>query len=100
MVRELRRGRTEFAIWKAGAIACPFNPTYTERETEDALNATGAETIVVLNRFYLKVKSVQSRTSLRRLIATGIKDYLPWQLRIGYSLLKERKEGERITLDR
>src|SRR5437763_774026 len=27
-------------------------------------------------------------------------DYLPWQLRIGYSLLKERKEGERITLDR
>jgi len=90
----------EFGIWKAGAIACPFNPTYTERETEDALNATGAETIVVLNRFYLKVKSVQSRTSVRRLIATGIKDYLPWQLRIGYSLVNEKKEGERIKLDR
>ena len=36
---------------------------------EDALNATGAETIVVLNRFYEKVKSIQSRTSLKRVIA-------------------------------
>ena len=36
-----------FAAWKVGAIACPFNPTYTEREMEDALNATGAETVIV-----------------------------------------------------
>jgi len=27
----------EYGAWKIGAIACPFNPTYTERETEDAL---------------------------------------------------------------
>ena len=88
----------EFGAWKIGAIASPFNPTYTERETEDALQATGAETIVVLNRFYDKVKSVQPRTSLKRVIASGIKDYLPWQLRLGYTLLKEAKEGERVQL--
>jgi long-chain acyl-CoA synthetase len=88
----------EFGAWKIGAIACPFNPTYTERETQDALQATGAETVVVLNRFYDKIKSIQSQTSVKRVIASGIKDYLPLHLRIGYTLLKEAKEGERITV--
>ena len=88
----------EFGAWKIGAITCPFNPTYTERETEDALQATGAETVVVLNRFYGKLKGIQPRTSLKRIIATGIKEYLPWRLRIAYTLIKESKEGERITV--
>ena len=88
----------EFGAWKIGAITSPFNPTYTERETQDALQATGAETLVVLNRFYEKIKSIQPQTSLKRVIATGIKDYLPWYLRLGYTLLKEEKEGERIEL--
>jgi long-chain acyl-CoA synthetase len=88
----------EFAAWKVGAIACPFNPTYSEREMEDALRATGAETIVVLNRFYDRIKSIQKRTSLRRVVATNIKEYLPWYLRVGYTFLKEKKEGERIDV--
>ena len=88
----------EFAAWKAGAIACPSNPTYTEREMEDALNATGAETVIVLNRFYGKVKSIQARTSVKRIVATNIKEYLPWYLRIAYTLFKEKKEGDRIDV--
>ena len=88
----------EFGAWKAGAIACPLNPTYTERELEEALSASGAETVVVLNRFYDKLKAIQSQTSLTRLIATGIKEYLPFTLRMGYTLLKEKEEGEHITL--
>lgn len=90
----------EFAAWKIGAIACPFNPTYSEREMEDALRATGAETVVVLNRFHDRIKNIQSRTSVKRVVTTGIKEYLPWQLRLGYTLLKEKEEGERITVDR
>jgi long-chain acyl-CoA synthetase len=90
----------EFAAWKIGAIACPFNPTYSEREMEDALRATGAETVVVLNRFHARIKNIQSRTSVKRVVTTGIKEYLPWQLRLGYTLLKEKDEGERITVDR
>jgi long-chain acyl-CoA synthetase len=88
----------ELGAWKAGAIACPFNPTYTNREMEDALNATGAETVVVLNRTYHQVKAIQPRTSVRRIIATNIKEYLPFRLRLGYTLLKEKKEGDRIEL--
>ena len=88
----------EFAAWKAGAIACPFNPTYSDREMGEALRATEAETLVVLNRFYDKVKGIQQGTSLKRIIATNIKEYLPPLLRIAYTFLKEEKEGDRITL--
>jgi long-chain acyl-CoA synthetase len=88
----------EFAIWKAGAIVCPFNPTYSEREMGEALRTTGAETVIVLNRFYDKVKSVQSTTALKRVVATNIKEYLRPLLRIAYTFLKEKKEGERISL--
>jgi long-chain acyl-CoA synthetase len=88
----------ETGIWKAGAIACPVNPTYTDRELEDAFNATGARIGVVLNRFYEKVKAVQPRTKLERLIATGIKDYLPLTKRIAYTFLREKKDSERIVL--
>ena len=88
----------EYGAWKVGAIVCPFNPTYSEREMEDALIATDAETLIVLNRLYEKLKSVQPRTGLKRVIATGIKDFLPGVLRILYGLVKEKKDGERITL--
>ena len=89
----------EFAAWKAGAIACPFNPTYSDREMGEALRATGAETLIVLNRFYDKVKGIQQGTSLKRIVATNIKEYLPPLLRIAYTFLKEEKEGDRITLE-
>lgn len=88
----------EFAAWKAGAIACPFNPTYTDREMAEALRATGAETLVVLNRFYDKVKAIQPATSLKRIVATNIKEYLPPLLRLAYTFLREKQEGDRITL--
>jgi len=88
----------EFGAWKAGAIACPFNPTYTEHELEDALNATDAELVVTLNRFYEKVKRVQPRTKIRRVIPTNVKEYLPRALAIAYTLLREKSAGDRIVL--
>ena len=88
----------EFGIWKAGGIVAPFNPGYSDREMEDALNATGAETLVVLNRFYERLKAIQPRTSVKRLIPTAIKEYLPTTLRLAYTLLKEKDEGERISI--
>ncbi len=88
----------QLGAWKAGAIAAPINSLYTPRELEQALNEIGAETIVVLTRFYDKVKSLQARTQVRRVIATNIKEYLPAHLRVLYTLAKEKKEGDRIRL--
>jgi long-chain acyl-CoA synthetase len=53
---------------------------------------------VVLNRFYDKVKGIQVRTSLQRIIATNIKEYLPLKLRLAYTLMKEKNEGDRIEI--
>lgn len=88
----------QLGVWKAGGIAAPINPFYTERELEHALQECAAETVLVLTLFYHKVKSIQSRTPVRRVIATNIKEYLPPHLRLLFTLFKESKEGHRITL--
>jgi long-chain acyl-CoA synthetase len=88
----------EFGGWKVGAIISPLNPIYTERELEGALANSGAETIVTLTPFYSRIKTIQPRTRVKRVIATNIKEYLPSFLRILFTLVKEKKEGHRINL--
>ena len=88
----------EFGAWKAGAIVCPINPTYTEHELVEALIATGAETLVTLNRFYNKLKALQGRTAVKRIITSNVKEYLPATLAIAYTLFREKKAGDRITI--
>ena len=88
----------QLGTWKAGAIVCPINSLYTAAELEFALSEVGAETVVVLTPFYQKVKALQDRCGIKRIITTNIKDYLPPTLRLLFTLLKEKKEGHRIQL--
>src|SRR5438876_1831199 len=88
----------EFGAWKLGAIVAPHNPIYTEHELEGPLGDHGVETIVTLTRFYQRVKTVQPRTGLRRVIATNIKEYFPPLLRVLFTLLRETRDGDRIRL--
>ena len=88
----------EFGIWKVGAVVVGVNPTYSERELEQILDSTRAETMVTLTPFYARVKAVQGRAGVKRIIATSIKEYLPPVLRLLFTLFKEAKEGHRITL--
>jgi long-chain acyl-CoA synthetase len=88
----------EFGAWKLGAIVAPLNVTYTERELEGPLRDHGIETIVTLTRFYGRVKSIQNQTPLRHVIATNIKEYFPPLLRVLFTLLREKHDGDRVTL--
>ena len=88
----------EFGAWKAGAVVVPLNPTYSERELEVALVSTQARAVVALTPFYQRVKAVQARTQVQCVIATSIKEYLPPVLRLLFTLLKEHKDGHRISL--
>ena len=88
----------EFGAWKIGAVVVGVNPTYSERELEQVLHSTRAETIVAMTPFYARVKQVQGRAGAKRVIATSIKEYLPPHLRLLFTLFKEAKEGHRITL--
>lgn len=89
---------SQLGIWKAGAVAVPLNPLYTEHELEHLLTDCSAETAVVLTPYYSKIKSLQPHTRLRRIIVTSIKEYLPLLPRLVFTLLKEKKEGHSITL--
>ena len=89
----------QFGAWKLGAIVAPLNPIYTEHELEGPLRDHGIETVVTLTRFYGRVKQVQRRTGVRRVIATNIKEYFPPLLRVLFTLAREKKDGDRIALE-
>ncbi len=88
----------QYGAWKLGAIVAPLNPIYTEHELEAPLRDHGIETIVTLTRFYRRVKSVQRRTPLKRVVATSIKEYFPAHLRLLFTLFREKKDGDRVSL--
>ncbi|MGH2625424.1 MAG: AMP-binding protein, partial [Anaerolineales bacterium] len=88
-----------YGVLKAGGVVVATNPLYTPRELEHQLNDSGVELMIVMSRFYRKVKEAQPRTRLRSLIVTNLKEYLPAGLRWMFTLLRERKEGDRVTLE-
>ena len=88
----------EFGAWKIGAIVAPLNPIYTEHEIEGPLRDHGIETLVTLTRFYRRLKHVQPRTHVKRVVATNIKDYFPPVLQLLFTLFREKKEGDRVPL--
>jgi long-chain acyl-CoA synthetase len=88
----------EFGIWKAGGIVVLLNPLYTEHELERAICESESEMAVVLTLFYAKVNRIRSRTPLKRVIATSIKEYLPPIKRMLFTALKEQRDGHRVAL--
>jgi long-chain acyl-CoA synthetase len=61
-----------YGILSAGAIVTQLNPMLVEREIEYILNDSGAETIVVFDALYPRVKSVQANTSLKNIIVVSL----------------------------
>jgi long-chain acyl-CoA synthetase len=78
-----------YGALKAGLTVVQTNPLYTEDELQVVLGDSQAETLITLDRFYEKVLHVRGRTNLKRIIVTGVQEFFPGLLRLGY-LLKER----------
>mgnify|MGYP001811866246 CR=1 FL=1 len=89
-----------FGILKAGGIVIATNPLYTARELEHQLADCGAETVFVMSLYYDLLKKVQAggNTKVKRVIVTNIKEYLPTHLRLLFTLVKEKKDGHRISI--
>ena len=87
-----------YATHKAGGIVVPCNPLYVARELEHQVNDAGAETIVVLSRFYPIVKQIRSHTKLKNVIVTNVKEYFPGLLKTLFTLALEKKEGHRVDI--
>ena len=87
-----------YATHKAGGIVVPCNPLYVARELEHKVNDSGAETIVVLSRFYPIVKKIREHTRLKNVIVTNVKEYFPGLLKTLFTLAMEKKEGHRVDI--
>jgi long-chain acyl-CoA synthetase len=87
-----------YAVLKAGGVVVATNPLYSPREMEHQFRDCGAETIIVLSLFYNTVAGLKNRTSLKNLIVTNIKEYLPPVSRVLFTLLREKKEGHRVNM--
>ena len=80
-----------YAVLWLGAVAVMTNPLYVEREMEHQWSDSGAETLVVLDHLYPKLACVLPHTSIRRVIVTSLREYLPWLYRWLYPI-KARKQ--------
>jgi len=89
----------ELGAWNIGAIVAPLNPIYADAELEAALRESGATAIIGLTRYYRRIRHLQSRTSLRQVIATNIKDYFPALLKLLFTLFREKRDGDRVSLE-
>ncbi|MBM3136190.1 MAG: AMP-binding protein, partial [Chloroflexi bacterium] len=87
-----------YGALKAGAVAVPINPLYVEREVQHQLNDAGAETILVLSRYYPLLQKIRAQTGLKNVIATNIKEYFTPLERTRFTLTREQREGHRVTL--
>jgi long-chain acyl-CoA synthetase len=90
---------SQLAVWKAGAIAVPLNPLYSETELTHAFRESGAVAAIVLTAFYRKLKAIQAKTGVRLVVATKIKEFLPPLTRVLFTLAREKRLGHRVAID-
>jgi long-chain acyl-CoA synthetase len=82
-----------FAVTRLGAIVVNINPTYTAREMREQLTDSGAQTIILLNNFYPRLREIQRETQVRTVVIATVADTLNLPLR----LLVERSQKREGT---
>ena len=87
-----------YAVLRAGGIVVATNPLYSAREMEFQFNDCGAETVIVLSLFYKTVMGIKDRTSLKNVVVTNIKEYLPEQSRKAFVAFVERQDGHYVRV--
>jgi len=85
-----------FAAARLGAIVVNTNPTYTARELKQQLNDSGAETIVLLNLFYPRLKEIKAETAVKNVVVAHIYDTLPFPFK---QLVHSRQRREHDWVD-
>jgi long-chain acyl-CoA synthetase len=78
-------------LWLGGVVVMT-NPMYVEREMEHQWKDSETEILVVLDHLYPKIEKVLPLTGIRKVIVTGIKDYLPLHLKFLYPLKAKKQK--------
>lgn len=86
-----------YGILKAGGIAVPHNPLYTDREVAHQLADSGVQVAVTLDLMFPQVAPAARRSGVRHLVVTAIQEYMPPHLRLLYPI-KAKREGRRVRV--
>jgi long-chain acyl-CoA synthetase len=86
-----------FGLLRLGAIAVNTNPLYVAREMKEQFNDAGAETVVLLNVFYPRLREIRGETKIKRVIVVDIAETLgfPWKSIVH---LVQKKHGEYVRV--
>ncbi|MEI7987493.1 MAG: long-chain fatty acid--CoA ligase [Chloroflexota bacterium] len=87
-----------YAASKIGAVVVCFNSLYTAREVEYQAKDSGIEVMILSSNFYKLVKQIQSKTDIRTIVVTNLKETLPPAVKILFTLFVEKKGGHRVEL--
>ncbi|WP_188846224.1 AMP-binding protein, partial [Thermus composti] len=76
----------------AGGVGVNVNPLYTPRELRHQLKDAGAETLVILDHLLPRFLEVEKEVPVKRVVVTGIRDFLPFPKNLLYPL-KAKRDG-------
>jgi len=83
-----------YGALRLGAIPVNTNPMYVSREMRAQLADSGAETLVLLDQFFPRLREIHAATRVRRAIVVDLTESLPWPART-LARLSQRRKGER-----
>ncbi|MCE5333527.1 MAG: long-chain fatty acid--CoA ligase [Desulfobacteraceae bacterium] len=73
------------SLW-LGAVVTMTNPLYVERELHHHWSDSEVEFLFVLDHLYPRAAKVAPETSIRKIVTTSIREYLPFPLKMLYPL--------------
>ena len=88
-----------YGALKAGAIAVPTNPLYTQPELEHQLKDAGAKLAITLDLTYPNLAAVRANTPVEQVIVTSAADYLPPVLAALYRLREKTQARGKPHVD-
>ena len=80
-----------------GAVVVNTSPLYVARELEHQLKDSGSETLILLNMFFPRYREIAANVPVKRVIVTGIEDYLPFPKNVLYPI-KARREKTWVSV--
>lgn len=85
-----------YGILKAGGVVVATNPLYTPGEIAEQVSDSGAVACLLTSNFYNAFKKAQPKTSVRTVIVSHIKDYMPPVMQILFPVLSLLKQDLKV----
>ena len=86
-----------YGALRLGAVVVFTSPTNNEDEIVRQIQDSGTKVLISLTRFGDMLRRVQTAAHLEHVIFANIKDYLPLPRQIAFTLIREAREGHRLT---